>query len=89
MRELFSLIVASALLGFAAPSHAPIDRHATITHAAGDDVAAPPLTTHALAPCLDASPHLSFAFLVAPAPRLVATPPATVPLYLRDRALLL
>lgn len=89
MRALFSLIVASALFGFAAPSHAPIGRHATIAQAPSDDVAAPPLSTHALAPALDATPHLSFAFLVSPAPRLVAAAPATVPLYLRDRALLL
>jgi hypothetical protein len=92
MRALASLIVASALLGVVAPSQAraAIDRHAVISQAS-DDVAAPPLAPNALAPCIVAAPlaNLTPVFLASAAPRLVAAPAATLPLYLRDRALLL
>lgn len=103
MRSLASLVVASALLGLFAPLHAAPaapstrstsatpstnDRHACIAPV-GDDAAAPSLTPNALAPGLVAAPTtlVTPVFFALPAPRPVVALAATLPLYLRDRAL--
>ena len=88
MRALFSLIVASALLGFAAPAHAPTDRHATIAQAS-DEVAAP-IIHDALAACTPALPFVApLVFVASRSTTPRRAPTATLPLYLRDRSLLL
>ena len=92
MRALTSLVVTLALLGAAAPVHAAappsIDRHATIAPAS-DDAAAPSLPdalfTGPPAPLLQAPLVVFAALAITPRP----APAAALPLYLRDRSLLL
>jgi hypothetical protein len=92
MRALGSLVVTLALLGAVAPVHAApppsIDRHATIAPAS-DDAAAPSLPDALFtAPTSPPSPAplVVFAALtLTPRP----APAAALPLYLRDRSLLL
>ena len=90
MRALYSLIVTLALLGAVAPARAaaPVDRHATISQAT-NDVAAPSLHDALVAVpplCFTQAPVIVFTALSS-TPR--PAPPAALPLYLRDRALLL
>jgi hypothetical protein len=90
MRALASLVVTLALLAVVAPAHAPapIDRQATIAPAS-DDTGAPPLRDALVAVTPVLLPHAPLAFVAALplAPR--HAPTAALPLYLRDRALLL
>jgi len=95
MQSVASLLLSLAVVavvgaGESRARPAPIDRHATITRAVDGAVAAAPLAPDLLPPCALAAPLGAPVVFGSSLPRaLVAAPPATLPLYLRHRALLL
>jgi len=93
LASLFVTVVVFAIVGAGqsrAAAAAPIDRHAAITQAVDDGVAAAPLAPDALVASVPALPlraPLVFAAPLSLTPR--RAPTAKLRLYLRDRALLL